>query len=443
VDEEGFRVVKTKDVGRFRTARNGDHLMTKFQCPLCHFRNINEREPNPTNATNALLMKNFIPRATLDAFWSHETSTVNGNRLDYEKMLKSHVKFGMVRALPRLGPKPLADNAGMSCAISFLDRSLDPRKNEDTVQYGTARGIRTAYTNLWNVSIFGENETVAVGGKSKMHTTSSPAIGDWHTRFDEGSHKRMGDLTFQDASWSPELLVEVMKEFESDWELLKAGTMSDAIKRKREANAIFPALMGELSYVLALRGEELPLLDLAGTRINTQTGLSNPRKKHGVIALLGRFKNEIGEKHHLMPVPLKTDSGLEPVIWIGRMLEWYKEGGIENGPVFRDKRGECARYGDFEHGFLRRLARVQASNPALFAKPQCNVFDDFSLGRSGRRSTTGRALNVRLEETVINTNNRSRVKERAKGSDPNQNIIQHYADVLIILDALLAFPQAM
>jgi hypothetical protein len=221
-----------------------------------------------------------------------------------------------------------------------------------------------------------------------------------------------------------------MKEFESDWELLKAGTMSDATRRNWEADTIFPALFGEL-------------LDLAGIRINTQTVLSNPRKKHGVISLLGRFKNEIGEKHHLMSVPLYTDSGLKPVTWIGRMLEWCKEGGIENGPVFRDKRGECARYKDFKYRFLRRLARVKSSNPALFTKPQCNVFNDFSLGRSGRRSATGRALNVRLEKTVINTNNRWRVKERAKGSDPNQNMIQHYADVLVILDARLAFPQAM
>jgi hypothetical protein len=195
--------------------------------------------------------------------------------------------------------------------------------------------------------------------------------------------------------------------------------------------------------VLALRGEELPLADLAGTRINTQTGLRNPRKMHGVVALLGRFKNEIGEKHHLMPLPMKTDSGLEPMIWLRRMLGWYKEGGIENGPVFRDKRGERAKYGDFEDAFLWQLARVHLKHPEMFAKPKCNVFDEFGMGRSGRRSATGRALNVRLEETVINTNNRWRVRERAKGSDPNQNMIQHYADVLIILDALLAFPQAM
>ena len=29
---------------RFMGAKNGDHLMVPFQCKLCHFRNIFERE---------------------------------------------------------------------------------------------------------------------------------------------------------------------------------------------------------------------------------------------------------------------------------------------------------------------------------------------------------------------------------------------------------------
>jgi hypothetical protein len=31
VDEGGFRVVRSKDVGRFVAAQNGDHLMSEFQ----------------------------------------------------------------------------------------------------------------------------------------------------------------------------------------------------------------------------------------------------------------------------------------------------------------------------------------------------------------------------------------------------------------------------
>jgi hypothetical protein len=75
--------------------------------------------------------------------------------------------------------------------------------------------VRTAFINLWNVSVFGENETAAVGGKSKMHTTTSPMMGEWLSRFDKGALKQMEDLSIQDAAWTPELLTEVLCEFET------------------------------------------------------------------------------------------------------------------------------------------------------------------------------------------------------------------------------------
>lgn len=93
VDEEGFRVVKSRYVGRFLAARDGDHLISEFHCPLCHFRNIYQRNPRRDSAINCLVMDTYIPRAILDSFWSRETSTVNSNRYDFEKVVTSHVKF--------------------------------------------------------------------------------------------------------------------------------------------------------------------------------------------------------------------------------------------------------------------------------------------------------------------------------------------------------------
>jgi hypothetical protein len=112
------------------------------------------------------------------------------------------------------------------------------------------------------------------------------------------------------------LLIEVLAQFEGKWEELEGTVMTNGARRKKESELIFPALMGELSYVLGLRGEELPLMDLGGTRLNSARGKVHPKTTHGVVALLGRFKNEIGEKYHLMPVPMETNSGLKPMVWI-------------------------------------------------------------------------------------------------------------------------------
>jgi hypothetical protein len=63
---------------RFKCARAGDHLMIPFQCELCHFRNILQREPDFTCLQDIEIL-DMARRANIDAFWSRETSTVASN----------------------------------------------------------------------------------------------------------------------------------------------------------------------------------------------------------------------------------------------------------------------------------------------------------------------------------------------------------------------------
>jgi hypothetical protein len=77
-------------------------------------------------------------------------------------------------------------------------------------------------------------------------------------------------------------------------------------------------------------------MDFDATKEFTESGLEHPKEnmRHGVIALHGRFKNEVGEKCHLMPVVQETNSELMPIEWIQRMIKWYVETGLHRGPVF-------------------------------------------------------------------------------------------------------------
>jgi hypothetical protein len=45
VDEDGMEMEDPRDEFRFMQARNGDNLITPFQCDLCHFRNLLGRDP--------------------------------------------------------------------------------------------------------------------------------------------------------------------------------------------------------------------------------------------------------------------------------------------------------------------------------------------------------------------------------------------------------------
>jgi hypothetical protein len=58
-----------------------------------------------------------------------------------------------------------------------------------------------------------------------------------------------------------------------------------------------------------------------------------------VITLLGRFKNEIGESYHLIPVVASTPRGLHPLEWVGRVLEEYQKIAIQRGYMYRNADG--------------------------------------------------------------------------------------------------------
>ena len=76
VDDDNVLQLDAKDREQFLEGRDGDHLMTAFQCDLCHFRNIKKRNPRPGRFQDDTMML-YIRRANLDALWAREPNTVN------------------------------------------------------------------------------------------------------------------------------------------------------------------------------------------------------------------------------------------------------------------------------------------------------------------------------------------------------------------------------
>ena len=71
VDTDGIPLETKDSERRFKMARKGDHLLTPFQCPLCHFCNIQLRNPSPWNSKDTLAIE-FIARACIDSSWARE-----------------------------------------------------------------------------------------------------------------------------------------------------------------------------------------------------------------------------------------------------------------------------------------------------------------------------------------------------------------------------------
>jgi hypothetical protein len=431
-----FVVAKDKD--RFMHGRAGDHLVTQFQCDLCNFRNMQRRNPTSGNARDDLLMR-CIRRANLDAFWSREAETVRGNLGNLKSMCAKAQLVGLDANwfYPPMGPLPVQDNVGMGLAVCVLLRTLDPGINERTIQFNTAAGARTAYNNMWHASAEGGKGAVVARETAKLFVTTAPALSDWFERFMLGAHKRMGDKHVPDLAISIDVLLELMSRCEV--ELKNAGNNEAA-----RGEVILFATFCVVGFCCALRGEELPLMDLAGTRKHYHAGMSltDPMKQHCVVALLGRFKTETGEKYHLMPLVLETASGLKPALWICRMVEWYEREGVTSGPVFRRDEGQRIRSGAYDFALGTRLSVIQLDRPDLI-NPSVEVYERIKARRSLRRGSDSQALAQNVNPQDIDINNRWRSFEQAKGRKPKLRMQHHYADVMLILPALLRYSRPL
>jgi hypothetical protein len=60
-----------------------------------------------------------------------------------------------------------------------------------------------------------------------------------------------------------------------------------------------------------LERQDIPKFDLGTMREYLEESLLNPRHPHVVIALKGRVKGETDIRCHLLPVVMKTASGIE------------------------------------------------------------------------------------------------------------------------------------
>ena len=126
-----------------------------------------------------------------------------------------------------------------------------------------------------------------------------------------------------------------------------------------------------IGFTAALRGEELPQIDLATMFKHWEEGNRHPRLKHvPLLVLVGRFKQTVGEKLFYQPLAQKTRSGIEVKLWVARVLGLYAKAGTKVGPMFRTvtKMGNIkhALVGGMDLLFHDILRQVQERRPVVF-----------------------------------------------------------------------------
>ena len=208
----------TKDEGtRFLVARKGDHLMTPFQCPLCHIRNMILHDPDPNNPKHNRTIE-YIYRAILDLLWGREESTVRKNLSKAIRMEEAMDEFGLDSCTPEMGPFPLKDIWGMKPALAVLRRSEDPGLYEETVQFETFRKTRSAFTNIIQAGVESLRDVIGAYERSQVWVSSVPTHSHWFSqRFMVGLSRRHGSVVKQDWPIPIEVVHEIDATLDQEW----------------------------------------------------------------------------------------------------------------------------------------------------------------------------------------------------------------------------------
>jgi len=231
-----------------------------------------------------------------------------------------------------------------------------------------------------------------------------------------------------DCAVSHAMVKEILQCVDQDWlECLEEEKLAFALEGTYYV----------LAFSLALKGEELPLIELRGIHKHWNQSVSHP-KSHVVVALLGRFKNELGESHHLMPVLYKMPRGLKPGKWVERTLQSYSRLNLTSGYMFRTPEGFKMKSKVMEGKFHDRLELIKNSRLDLIA-PDLEVVEEYGVSRSFRQGGTSEATNNGVPPLVIELNGRWRKSNQSGASRPNITVREHYTDIGLVLDQLLEF----
>ena len=104
---------------------------------------------------------------------------------------------------------------------------------------------------------------------------------------------RMGEVVKPELAMSIELLLALQEDLEADW----GGAEGLAEQNEIASMGVFLTV----GFCLALCREEITKVVQHGLLEDFAVGGTNEHP-HVVIPLLGRFKNEVREQYHLLPI---------------------------------------------------------------------------------------------------------------------------------------------
>lgn len=341
-------------------------------------------------------------------------------------------RFNFPSLTPPMGPFPLEDEWGMKAAVAILDRSFDPGQYEATVQFETFRKLRAAVTNVSQAGVSGLMDVIGAYEKNRTWISKVSTHSMWFaTRFMRGLQRRHGQLVKQD--WAPP--IEVLHAIEGALEL-KWNSTSNRKNKKRVAEMGVWFIVG---FCSGLRGEEFPLVELAGTA-NSLKFLTSLPTPHFCLVISGRTKGNrnSGARFELPIASITRGTHLQPGKWIKRLIEIIHSEGRTQGRLMQ--RTLCPPQPcEFQDDFFTLLEHIQATTDLI--SDSLVLREEAGILRSLRRALTDHARNMKIPKDKIEAFNRWH-KER-KGDRVDDVMIDRYSTVGNLKPLFLEFSLAL
>jgi hypothetical protein len=242
----------------------------------------------------------------------------------------------------------------------------------------------------------------------------------------------MGIRVKQDAAISIEVMLELERRLNEKFLRLEGESAE-------KTELVKAACFANLSYCTSLRGFEVPRVVLEYLIEFRQPNPTGDLPPYFGVPLAGRFKLQGNmDQNLLLFVAAETASGLQPLLWIDRLIDILGKKGVSTGWAFRDEHGQQSKMSDFEDIMFDTLIVIQEECPGLIPET-LDVLNACGLARSFRRGATTRAENCGVDTTLIDYFNRWKESKSADSPCFQGNMRVHYADQRQMAEKLLKF----
>ena len=267
------------------------------------------------DSTADLWNLSLIRRANLDMFWSRDSSTVSGIRGNTKELIRRAKTYGRKIPLSPMSPWPVDDLEGMGVVLAMLEKSVEKGRNNDKyMQFDTVRKLRSAAASVYSATSQAASLRYCMkSGNRLLHLEEGPTQRNLIERVVIGMENRMPKESSRNLPFTSRMILYILDNLEE--ELYGLDTSRDRARLITMTGAYLVITFG-----YSLRGNKGFWVDADRLCKHIGVGKHDGRQPHVLIPLLGRFKSEMGERMHVIPLVNFTRSGIPIRTWVERLV---------------------------------------------------------------------------------------------------------------------------